>query len=468
MSIIKQGLPKQYMKNLKEILSPEMDFINMEDYEYFSECSKILLENGLLVAPYDNLFNYFFFKFAYNYSDCSNEIKKLIKSLKVDSNELLLYCANLTSLMVKGVRVRNNMASDLDIVLSTVLNSYKLFLYYCFDIVFGNKKFTTNGVNCKYKDFDGMLTLMSKSYKGFSSEFNELFKSITPSSHRLEKMGVKQVLSPKDTDLALFQRIRFKYDSIIINSMIKKLLPDESGYYLARQNLGDFVQCSVFTEITDNEYNIELTEEFYTLLKKRAYLLPHNGISITPGSINFNIDMYERQYAGDNYLILVSNTSETSSFTFINLSKEYTISDSPYFLYDLCNFMYNFYKLEDYAKDLYGEEFSKDPHLLASFKTDSFIANGIVTIKGRSKVYEDFLVEIPYYWRYKGNVKSKPTNKSGFLKADNESSFIYVSAFKRKLPLGQKASDKAKELSEYYCIELEEDETLVSPFIRSH
>ena len=83
-------------------------------------------------------------------------------------------------------------------------------------------------------------------------------------------------------------------------------------------------------------------------------------------------------------------------------------------------------------------------------------------------MYEDFLVEIPYYWRYKGNVKSKPTNKSGFLKADNESSFIYVSAFKRKLPLGQKASDKAKELSEYYCIELEEDETLVSPFIRSH
>lgn len=130
-------------------------------------------------------------------------------------------------------------------------------------------------------------------------------------------------------------------------------------------------------------------------------------------------------------------------------------------------FLYCFYKLEGYAKDLYGEEFNSDPHLVVSFKTDSFISSGLVTIKGRSEIYDDFMVEVPYYWRYRGNIKYSPVSKGNFLKNRDSDSFIYVSAYKRKLPLGQKTSDKAKELSKYYCIELEEDETLVSPFIRN-
>lgn len=465
MSVIKQGLPKQYMENTKELLNLE-DFSNIEDFEYFGDCSKALLENGLFSSPFDNLFNYFFFKFSNDKGDSCKDIKKLMRASNIPSDDLLLYITNLTALLVKPKKSRRGLLDNSEVVFNTVLNSYKLFLMYCFDIYYANKKFSSKGVACKYKDLDNIITLGTRYFKDFKKNLNIVLEMANPIEPHLKAMGVKQVFNLEESNLALFQKIRLKYDTILINSMIKNLLVNESPYYLSRQKLSESIVLSLHAELLMEEYNLELTEEFYTLLKKRAYLLPRNGISINPENMDISIDMYERQFNGDNFLVLVTNMEEVSFFTFINLTKEYIVNDSPC-LYDLCNFLYCFYKLEGYAKDLYGEEFNSDPHLVVSFKTDSFISSGLVTIKGRSEIYDDFMVEVPYYWRYRDNIKYSPVSKGNFLKNRDSDSFIYVSAYKRKLPLGQKASDRAKELSKYYCIELEEDETLVSPFIRN-
>lgn len=144
MSVIKQGLPKQYMENTKELLNLE-DFSNIEDFEYFGDCSKALLENGLFSSPFDNLFNYFFFKFSNDKGDSCKDIKKLMRASNIPSDDLLLYITNLTALLVKTKKSRRGLLDNSEVVFNTVLNSYKLFLMYCFDIYYANKKFSSKG-----------------------------------------------------------------------------------------------------------------------------------------------------------------------------------------------------------------------------------------------------------------------------------------------------------------------------------
>lgn len=464
MAVIKQSLPKQYMSNLEDLLEHE-DYSSFDEYEIYSECSKLLINNNLNEDKFLKLFDFFFFSFAYNEKDCSGDIKKLFKKFSIDSDELLVYTYRVTSFLVKNLGYEKYNTDSLKVVYTVTINSYKLFLMYCFDLIYGNKKIMFGGLNCKYKDLDDSFSMLIKNSKYFKSNFMGLMEIINPIPEHLK--GIAKIKVDTDTvDIALFQKTKLKYEYLLIKYFVNNILKDEESFYVNKDTYAEHVIGSLTLELKDNEFCCELTPEFYNLLRKRAYLLPKNGISLNPDHINFTIDMYERQFNGDNYIIIITYIEGISYFTFINLNKQFTINNSP-FLYDLCNFMYRLYKLDEYSEELYGKKFSDDPYMLLSFKTDSFITGGIHTIKGKSDSYKDFTVEVPYYWKYRDKKKSNKINKKLFLEdMREEGSFIYVSAFKRKLPNGYRASDEAKKLSEFYCLELEQNETLVSPFIR--
>lgn len=472
MSIIKQSNIKRYIDNLRFTIegNDKSNSYNFKDYEYLGETYKTLLKNDLLSNSFDVLFDFFAYRFDYSDENVVvKEIKKLFKKLNMSSFDLLLYTYKLNSIIFSWT---NNDCKELDclddinLIVCNVVYYYKLFLLYCFDIVFNNKKISCNGLVGKYKDLDDAISLCYKDYKGFDIEVKEL-------------LGLSFCLSDEDkkncsintSAVPLFQKIKFKYDFIIIKELLQALLKEESSFYLSNYRLDIHVLSSLFSELIENEENIELSKNFYSLLKKRAYLLPEKGIHIKPSKVSIVIDMFERQLDGDNYLILISSPSNNKHnryyYTFINLSKEFCINNSP-FLYDLCNFIYSFYKLDDSAKIVFGKEFNESPSLFMSYNMNdiSGVFGAIRMIKGRSsKIHLDYSVEVPYYWKYRG--KCYPSHKKDeFLRDIKKGSSVYVSAFKRRLPKGQKASDNARSLAKIYCIELGDNETLVSPFTR--
>lgn len=467
MSIIKQSVPRKYMVNLRKLID-DKEVIEYDEYECYSECCNLLIQNDLYSNPYNELFDYFSFKFV-NVNDCSSDIKKIFKRNLIDSNKLLIYIYRITSVIVKYKQFGVGGLEEIVLVTTITLNSYKLFLMYCFDIVYGNKRIPVNGVIKKYKDLDTSIELLNKVSKTFKNGIQALMMSLNPITNEEKIKGViGKNFNIKDSDIALFQKTIFKYEYILLMYLIDNLLAEEKSHYLDKDLFEYHVLGSLISELRDYEFCRELSKEYYTLLKKRAFLIPKNGISINPKQIGFGLDLFERQLDGDNYLVVITRIEDLNYYTFINLNKEFCINNSPY-LYDICNFLYSLYKLDDYAESIYGKEFSDDPYMLISFKTDCFTVDGVHTIKGKSDVYSDFTVEIPYYWRYRDKVKTPSQSKKEFLDSFKEgNSFVYISAFKRSLPAGRKASPRAIELSKFYCLELEENETLVSPFVRSY
>lgn len=460
MSFVKQHMLTGYLKSALEISeSYKEEGLIVEEYDYYNQCSSIISS----ISKDDSnirLFDYYFFQLNKS-NDLPRDIKKLYKLLQVDSNELLLTVKELNSICLR-FSVNGSVIPEDKISVVSVLVGFFMFLVYMFDLCTCNKKLYVQDLVCTYKELDNIISSAKKKISGFSSDLKSLLES-SFSDKPLPK-GMKRVISA-DLDLASFQQYKLKHDFILSQYLLKSLLKDECSYYSPRTTASSHILASLMNELRDNDYNQEFTIEFFSLLRKRAYLIPYNGICITPSKIQFSIDLYERQLNGDNYLILITNRENISYYTFINLNKLYVVNTSPW-LYDLCNFLYSFYKLKEVARGMYGEKFASDPLLIINFKIDRFLAENVGITKGQSSVYDEFVVESPYYWRYKGNSRKKIGNKSFYEHNKGEGSFVYISAFKRRLPDGCKASDEAKSMSKLYCIELKEDETLVSPFIR--
>ena len=417
------------------------------------------------------LFDYFYFKVLASDYDFSKESKKLMKKLEIESEGLLLVIKHLVSKMLREAEfdVPYELLNPEESAYVLLINGFILFLYYVFDLAFDNKPLSVGKLKCKNKDLDEPIKLCSKTYRNFNDELVEVFNSITelrnPSmlSKKL-KLNVDEV----DRNLATFQHIKLKYDYLTINQLIKKLLKDEWVNYLDSSSLGEVVLSSLLSECQANECDLELHPKFYKLLKKRAYLLPTSGISIKTHSMDTNIviDLYERQLNDDNYLVICLNLRGIYSFMIINLNKEFMVGNVSQ-AYEICNFLYHFYKLDEVSLNLFGERFANDPHLVVSFKLFGFLADPVVTIKGTSDLFDDFTVEVPYYWKFRGKSYGSE-NKKAFTDSCKAGVFKYVSAFKRRLPKGSKISDSAKMLAEKYCVELEEGETIVSPFEREY
>ena len=455
MSVVKQSYPRSVYSNYK---------VNglSEEEEYF-EISKKLLKEGLLEGNYSKLFDYFFFSYLRNSKDCSKDIKSLVKKFNIGYEDLLLYNQKLCSVVLGVIDENFNIDKSIKFTPELAIDCYRLFLCYAIDIAFGNKKFNYFGINGKMSILDDPVGLLMTKFPSGVKHFNYFLRDML--GKKIGGSSTTELL--KNLELPLFQRYRLKYELLTLGYLIDNLIKEENKAYKECADYRSYFISCLISEFSINEYSLELTSEFYTLLKKRAYLLPHGGISLEGKSPSLTLDVYERQFNGDNYLVIVcaSNSSINSNYyTFINLTRQFTVNNNPY-LYDICNFLYAFYKLEDSALELYGEGFIKNPNLLFSYKANSILFNKVTVVKGTSDAYKEFTVGVPYSWNNREKSVKKYDSKE-FHSRGNAGDFTYISAFKRKLPMGQKASDNAKELAKVYCIDLGKDETLVSPFIR--
>ncbi|MNM72948.1 hypothetical protein D3C81_846560 [compost metagenome] len=260
--------------------------------------------------------------------------------------------------------------------------------------------------------------------------------------------------------------IIYKLETLVLDGFMKELLPDIWIYYKANVKPENTLVLRIMSEMRDKEYYDVLTPEFLGLLRKRDFLLPHNGLNVVSEKIN--MDVYERQYKGTNYIVAVCtyhkdfSSGLINTVTVLNLNNG-TVYNTSSTLYDICNLLFYMYGLDKKCDELYR----LDPRFYISVAPLHMLNNGVLTVKGTANEYKEYEIRLPSYWKYRGSSTSGSYNpfKQSLEYGDKKEQ--YISAFKRRLPTGAKASKEAKELSEFYCIELENGETLVQPFIRN-
>lgn len=267
-------------------------------------------------------------------------------------------------------------------------------------------------------------------------------------------------------------------DSYLCKHYMDLLLDkDISKYYSDRMSTDYNCIFSALSENHSGEYSKYLTLEYIELLRKRDFLIPYNGLSIGMGSedssafllfnevdgievstmdAGLNLDIYERQYEGNNYLIIFDVTRKYYQVLIINLTNglSYSTSNSMYEILNRISYMYGLdSKVDLVTFPLYGSLNT----LASSIDTISFC-------KGTNPALSKYDVEAPYYWRYRGS-KSKSIHVNGNRNIFKEST--YIGAFKRKVTNGKPSKD-AKELAKFYCLDIEDDETIVRPHNRHY
>lgn len=242
-----------------------------------------------------------------------------------------------------------------------------------------------------------------------------------------------------------------------------------------------FVTLSLSTLFLDKEEEENTEFKFpslavnsdFSTLRERKYLLPKNGVIVisdeAPKESSLILEGYDDligyyicqlvDNSIDKHFNLFFLTSCTSNVYIadVNLSCLFNLYDVKYSTWDKSKTILNssvdglrFMKMEDVFKAAYDID-----------------VEGIIKIYGNNYLDEDLNITVlkPSYWKYKGDCLN--INKTG--KHCNNllaEKIVKVNAFKRKLPSGSKRSDNADMLSKKYCIDLNEDETIVSPFER--
>lgn len=498
---------------LKEKESKQLEV----DTTIYSIVHNILNTEKLLTKPFDFVYDYYFFTFMHSTQDVAPKMKKLFKDNNILYEDILTNMSCINAYMMHTYEYQKNVQGE-TIAIIEFLKSYVLFLGYLLDLLYPNKKILIGSKLYKFKDLEERnfnlnnidkeavslvnAIIQSSINKEASDEeyrvsltdafikssidkevtdeeymesvdnrkFSEMSKNYLKSTNQVNPK-IKEIIacmSKRSGTLGLSNSIMYKrkYATIQIDHLMKTLLPTESDYYLKRYSEQLVTILNAMEEIEESEYNLELTTDFYRLLKKRAYLLPRNGVSLVSPNSVLELDLYERHHEGEHYLIVINNVDNFSLPTIINLTKEYVVHSGKW-LYDICNYLYYFYKLDEQAEALLDKPFIKSPRMYISYDITNILESNRNIVQGTNKeVYSNFDVTVPYYWRYKGSTKAKKVDIQTFRNNTEEPSEVFVSAYKRKLPKGQRASKEAKDYGKRYEIELEENETLVKPFTR--
>lgn len=441
--------------------------------DYYISCIREINRIGLN-SKFEKVFDFYMYSVLTSMGvDVSPKVKKLIKSLEITSDELVLYsiqirslCSNLLGVSSKYLHQSYSLedlyscVDDNSSCCAVIFVKYYLFLAFTLDVVFGNKKIFALGKNLKYKDLNNFDTYRSD--KNVLDLLSGLVKQRGESSIAISNYDI---LNIKTTFLA---------SEYILNNTIK----EELSHYKYDGLSWKFI-TTLYSFNLDCERACSISDLFLNLLKRRRYLIPNKGIHIFVEKDNVNMDVFERILDGDVYIICLLLSpkkpeldlgNEVLNTVIINVTKGYSISNG-FSLYQCCNTLYKFYGLDKYASEIYGELYVKDPIMYYSLDVGSVLKGDGIEVgvyKGTSAIYDDYFVEIPYYWRYKENNYHKNIKDSLPNRVQKQDVEVYVFAYKRKLPIGQKASDEAIELAKRYSIVLEEGETIVRPFVRKY
>ena len=254
----------------------------------------------------------------------------------------------------------------------------------------------------------------------------------------------------------------FQLNLIIFYKLVESTLDsDVINFYLKNASLGQYLSSYVISDLESKESYCCLVDKFVSLFRRRKFLIPYNGVEIVCDNLTFTV--FERQFEDCNYLIILpSDKSELIAPLAINLNTGGVLGSS-HCLYDVLNVLFYFYELDSKCD---GLMLPKDPLLYNSFNFYDACSE-VRTIKGTDYMFKSFEVRVPYYWNYRNSNKNSSDKESSFRSDFYGEETIQISAFTRKLPKGYTASDEAKELAKKYCLDLEEGETVVSPFSKN-
>lgn len=242
-----------------------------------------------------------------------------------------------------------------------------------------------------------------------------------------------------------------------------------------------FVTLSLSTLILDREEDntefkfpsLAVNSDFSTL-RERRYLLPKNGAIVIPEEAPKESSLILEGYDDliGYYICQLVDNSVDKHFNLFFL----TSCTSNVYIADVnLSCLFNLYGVK------YADKYKSKTILNSSVDglrfmkmEDIFKAAYDINMEGTIKIYgnnylsEDLNITVlkPSYWKYKEDyivTERKGHNINKNLLAEK---IVRVNAFKRKLPSGSKRSDNANMLSKMYCIDLNEDETIVSPFER--
>jgi len=218
--------------------------------------------------------------------------------------------------------------------------------------------------------------------------------------------------------------------------------------------------------------NLVVNSDLKTL-RERKYILPKGGVVVVPEIMKKNSSLILEGYDDliGYYICQLSDNGYDKHFNLINLTTNvnniYKVDVNLLSLFNLYKVPYTPLEKSDKVFNTVNEGLRvldfKD-----MFKAVYNIDDCVVKIKGCNYIYEDIHIDIfkPSYWKYKGIANNSNHKELDYNKNLLAEKIVKINAFKRKLPSGNKRSNNADLLSKKYCIDLEEDETIVSSFER--
>lgn len=409
----------------------------------------------------EKLLDHFYFVVLEKEKDnLKQDLKEILKSKNISNLNLLeaiqgLLCYSINS---KSVDERNepsdNSLTKESSIISISTISFAYYLTYVFNLTCKDSLYLGRDT-LKPSDFDSQTKLLSIAQREDKTLY-QFCMQMTPGAKGVTTTNINKLIN-----VGCEQLIDCKLETYSIYYLMRELLSkDEFIFYNALINAGMNLMFRIRDDMVEDEHMKIVSKRYISNLRKRKYLLPKNGVRVTSG--DRELDLFERQYDGNNYLLIMSINVGYDFVTIINIHTGVMYSNSCC-TYDDLNIVARFYGLFDEEEGLD----KTDPILYKSMNFIDTVAHEVHIIKGTSNEFDEYEVTVPYYWKYKGSCSTSTKNYKINNLEKYEKSEQYISAFKRGLPSGYKRSKEAEGLSKIYCIELKEDETLVSPFIRN-
>lgn len=304
------------------------------------------------------------------------------------------------------------------------------------------------------------------------------FKNVKPSMVNTFKVKLLNTLINKPSFFLFeyLERLLSLYNSLHISS-VNKLLGKYVDIDMFKLILGNNIFESGDYCFEDSKVKASYPSfvPSYNLdcLRSRDYILPSNGVILKIMIGNNDISAYIIEDFDDVVGAFICQMSSINGCKRIDMIF-LTASVSNIFVPTVCTMsMLNLYNVKPVDRhgnftielvDLY--KFISDIMIRATSENPNEYELGYRTTNYK---FKEFVYDVyePSYWKYKGllkpNSKSEVGEKSSSLLAEKK---IKINAFKRKLPSGSVRSKQAEDLAKKYCIDLQDDETIVSSFER--
>lgn len=216
----------------------------------------------------------------------------------------------------------------------------------------------------------------------------------------------------------------------------------------------------VVNDIEDNIFSY-LVKDDLSDLYRRKYIVPRGGILLKFKECGYDLENIIAEGYDDligYYIFSLQLLPGRSGFSYFNLTGNF---NSVVTLNHNLNAMFDFYGVHGRVQN--GRE--RFTILNLNKIADNLINDSRPELNCYYADKVNYEIMLPEYWKYKNN-KHINQKKDGEHNKPMVSKMIKINAFKRKLAEGQHRSFDAETLAKKLCIELKDDETIVSPFER--